>query len=55
MDAFAEMLNYDLTVEEIETYALSILEEEGFDQEDYNNIRFKLILFKENYCALKTT
>ena len=51
MDAFAEMLGYKLSFEEIEIEAQSILKEKGYGQEDYEHIKSKLTEFKEEFCT----
>ena len=50
-DAFREMLGSKLTGEEIEWYARSIEEEDGYSEEDYKAIKERLKHFKNKYCS----
>lgn len=50
MDAFAEMINYTLSDDEIEAYSLSILEDGEYGHEDYLEVKATLIEFRANYC-----
>jgi hypothetical protein len=49
-DAFKEMLDSKLTEEEIEWYARSIEAEDGYGEEDYKEIKERLVEFKNKYC-----
>ena len=50
-DAFREMLDSKLTNEEIETYARGVEAMEGYNEEDYEEIRERLADFKNKYCS----
>ena len=50
-DAFREMLGSNLTEEEIEWYARSIEQLEGYGEEDYEVIKERLKDFKNKYCV----
>ena len=49
-DSFRTMLDSKLTEEEIEWYAKSIEELEGYNEEDYEVLKEKLEGFKNKYC-----
>lgn len=50
-DAFREMLDSKLTQEEIETYAKSVEDIQGYSEEDYQAIKKLLKNFKNKYCT----
>lgn len=50
MCAFAKMLNKKLSDEEIENYAKTILNHPDYGQEEYEEIKDKLIEFKQEHC-----
>lgn len=50
-DSFREMLDSKLTNEEIETYARSVEDMEGYSEEDYEAIKERLKGFKNKYCS----
>ena len=50
-DAFKEMLGGVLTDEEIEWYARSVEAEDGYGEEDYEEIKERLKGFKKEYCS----
>ena len=50
-DAFRGMLDSKLTNEEIETYARGVEAMEGYNEEDYEEIRERLADFKNKYCS----
>ena len=50
-DAFRKMLGSKLTDKEIEWYAKSIEEEEGYGREDYEAIKKRLESFRDKYCT----
>jgi hypothetical protein len=50
-DAFRDMLDCKLTDDEIEWYAISVKNTEGYGQEDYDAIKETLEYFKNKYCV----
>ena len=50
-DAFREMLDSKLTQEEIEWYARSVEELDGYNEEDYEAIKERLECLKNKYCS----
>lgn len=49
-DAFAAMLNHEISNDEIEKFAKSIESQDGYGHEDYKSIKECLIEFKNEYC-----
>jgi len=49
--AFGDMLNKKLTNEEIESFARSVEVQDGYSEEDYQEIKEKLAEFKNKYCS----
>ena len=45
------MLNKKLTNEEIESFARSVEVQDGYSEEDYQEIKEKLAEFKNKYCS----
>lgn len=50
-DAFRSMLDDKLTAEEIEWYARHVESEDGYTDEDYEEIKETLEGFKNKYCV----
>jgi hypothetical protein len=50
-DSFREMLDSKLTNEEIETYSRSVEAMEGYNEEDYEEVKERLRGFKNKYCS----
>lgn len=49
-EAFADMLDKNLTDQEIEVYARHVESFEGCREKDYKEIKDRLIDFRNNYC-----
>jgi hypothetical protein len=49
-DAFGEIIQYNLTDKEIESYARKIEAMKPYSEEDYEVIKERLAKFKEKYC-----
>jgi len=49
-EALADMLDNNLSDQEIEVYAKHIESLEGYSKKDYKEIKDRLIDFRNNYC-----
>lgn len=49
--SFAKMIGNKLTSEEIEIHSKSIMDLEGYGEEDCEQIKERLTAFKNKYCA----
>lgn len=52
-DAFAEMMDRELSADEIYVHAKWYRDNEAYGEEDYVAIKEKLIDFKKKYCSSK--
>ena len=49
-DALSDMIKKKLSDEEIESYAKSVEEMEGYNRDDYFEIRQRLVNFRNKFC-----